>query len=145
MIEATESREFPLPGLPRPVPDQDSEPFWRGLAEGELRAPYCAHCARFHFPALPACPYCGRSPLDWRRLESQPTVYSWIVVHRAPHPDIPVPYTVVLGQFAEGVRIPGNLADDPGSENGTPPRAGDPLAVSVAERDGVHVVVYRRV
>lgn len=131
--------EFPLPGLPRPVPDTDSAPFWQGLADGTLLAPCCTRCARYHFPALPACPHCGESTLDWRELVSTPVVYSWIVVHRPTHPEIPVPYTVVLAEFTEGVRVPGNMSGDASASL----RVGAPLAVRIGTRDGVHVVVYQ--
>ncbi|SHK64310.1 hypothetical protein SAMN05443637_109139 [Pseudonocardia thermophila] len=132
--------EFPLPGVPHPVSDFESAPFWQGLAGGKLLAPRCTRCERFHFPPLPACPHCGDSTLDWRELVSTPVVYSWIVVHRATRPEIPVPYTVVLAEFPEGIRIPGNMAGDASPLL----RAGAPLKVSIASRDGLHVVVYDR-
>lgn len=137
MIEST---TFPLPGAPRPVPDADSEPFWRGLADGKILAPRCAGCDRFHFPPLPCCPYCGQSRLEWPQLDTRPVVYSWIVVRRATHAGIPVPYTVVLAEFAEGVRIPGNMAGDASATL----RLGTRLSATIAGRDGVHVVVYER-
>lgn len=135
----TQQTEFPLPGLPRPEPDADSRPYWDGLADGKLLAPQCRECTRLYFPATPTCPHCGNRDREWQELRGTPVVYSWIVVHRATHPDIPVPYTVVLADFPEGVRMPGNMAGD---ESATL-AAGTPLVPRVATRDGVHVVVYR--
>lgn len=134
-----QSDEFPLPGLPRPDADTDSAPFWDGLADGRLLAPRCRACERFHFPSTPTCPHCGASAMDWRALTGTPVVYSWIIVHRATHPDIPVPYAVVLGEFPEGVRIPGNMASDDAEKL----TIGAPLTAMVSTRDGVNVVAYR--
>lgn len=118
----------------------ETEPFWEGTAKGELRAQRCGGCQRLRFPPLPSCPHCGSLDVEWVPTEGTPTLYSWVVVERSTHRDIPAPFCVALAEFAEGVRVPGNLLYDREHET---PRAGTRLEVDFAPVGDVHVPVYR--
>jgi uncharacterized OB-fold protein len=99
-----------------PEADSDSEPFWDNLARGQVTAQRCSDCGLWRFPPGPRCRRCQSAVLEWKPLESVPRLYSWIVVNRATHSDLAVPYGVCLAEFEEGVRIPGRLAVPVGTE-----------------------------
>lgn len=85
-----------------PIPQRTAlaAPFWDGLAQGEIRAQFCAACAAHVFYPRPFCPRCGSRALDWTVLEGQPTLYSFTVA------DVPV-----SPEFAgEPARIPAIVA-----------------------------------
>ncbi|OXM58099.1 DNA-binding protein [Amycolatopsis thailandensis] len=99
----------------RPVISKDTEFFWAGLREGELRIQRWGETLR-HPP--------GPMPPDGD-LDAKPdhvvacgrgTVYSYVVHH---HPKVPgkdLPFVVALVELEEGVRVMGELLDaDPGS------------------------------
>jgi uncharacterized OB-fold protein len=78
-------------------------PYWRWLAEGELRLPRCANCHRWMWPPEFRCAVCGAKELDWVQVERAGIVYSWTTTW---YPFVPersneLPYTVVLGELAQ--------------------------------------------
>lgn len=96
-----------LTGLPRPRPDNDTEPFWRGCAEERFLLQSCDDCGSFRWPPGPACPRCGAAGASWREASGAGTVYSWVTVAVPLHPALAdqVPYVVGLVELAEGVRV----------------------------------------
>ena len=72
-----------------------------------LRASHCPACARWEFPALAYCPGCdGRA--EPSALSAQATVIGvTAVLHPPPGALVPVPYTVALAAFPEGVAVLG--------------------------------------
>jgi uncharacterized OB-fold protein len=127
---------LPLAGMPGPEPDDLSRPFWQGLEAGEILAPRCLGCRRLHFPVLPSCPHCGAGELEWEGVGDEARVFSWIVVRRGVVPTVPVPYTVVLGEFPGGVKIPGNLLAV------AELRVEGPLRARIVAGNGIDVVAY---
>ncbi|HEY5334201.1 MAG TPA: zinc ribbon domain-containing protein [Solirubrobacterales bacterium] len=97
-----------------PVPDVESARFWDALAEGRLETPKCEDCGHHFFPAMPSCPHCASPNLGWAEVSGKAGAYSWATVHIALHPafEVDVPYTVVVGELAEGGRIMGRLLGD---------------------------------
>jgi uncharacterized OB-fold protein len=96
-----------LHGLPKPLRDEDSEPFWAGCDEGRLRLQRCAGCSAYRFPPGPVCPSCGSFESDWVDSPGRGAVYSWVVVH-VPFDDAlagQLPYAVGLIELGEGVRM----------------------------------------
>jgi uncharacterized OB-fold protein len=96
-----------LHGLPEPLRDADSEPFWSGCDQGRLRLQRCAACAAFRFPPGPVCPACGSFDSHWVGAAGRGAVHSWVVVH-VPFVDAladQVPYAVGLVELEEGVRM----------------------------------------
>jgi uncharacterized OB-fold protein len=92
----------------------DTEPFWDAAKEGKLTACQCADCGTFRMPPTPYCPTCRSKAKAWPALPGTGTVYSYVVCHRSPYPDLPdftyVPVVVDL-DGAPGVRLVSNLAD----------------------------------
>lgn len=88
-------------------PDPDSEPFFAGLEQGELRLQRCEGCRRFQFPPRPFCARCGGTSLGWERVTGEGSVYSLTVCYRAGTPEMSerVPFVVGLVDLVEGVRI----------------------------------------
>lgn len=100
----------------------DTEFFWSGLKEGELRIQRCTSCKALRVPPRPMCGNC--QSLDWDYVVStgRGTVYSFVMPQYPPLPFLQYPYVVALIDLDEGVRIVSNLCDiDPDDiETGMP-------------------------
>ncbi|MGH6617323.1 Zn-ribbon domain-containing OB-fold protein [Sphingomonas sp.] len=111
---------------PIPVPDADSEPFWRGCAEGRLMLQHCGD--HYQFPPSRFCTTNPNVQPEWAEVSGRGTVYSWIVVHVGIPRNIygsQVPYVTALIALDAGPRICANLVDiDPGAV-----RAGMPVEI----------------
>lgn len=79
------------------------------LANGKLMLRHCTTCDR-HYPAwMVICAGCGDTALPTVPASGSGEVRSWVTYRRQyslPF-DLPVPYTVVLVELAEGVRVNG--------------------------------------
>jgi uncharacterized OB-fold protein len=95
--------------IPRPHPSPMSQPFWDGLANGELKYQECAACGgAVHTPAL-VCGACGSTDLAWRISGGSGTVYSWTTVWRPQTPEFIVPYMPIVVDLDEGFQMLSNL------------------------------------
>lgn len=96
---------------PGPVADEESAPFWEGLAGGRLVLQGCGSCSRRRFPRMPACPYCGNPGGFDVEAAGTGTVYSWVRVERALTPAMSgqVPYCIATVDLDGGGRIHGRL------------------------------------
>jgi uncharacterized protein len=101
-----------LQGLPLPLADLDTKPFWDGCNEGRLLLPQCGACRTFRWPPGPMCPACQSGTTDWVEAAGTGEVYSWVIVHHAAYPALAdqVPYVIALVELPEGIRILGNVA-----------------------------------
>jgi hypothetical protein len=90
--------EFPLPD----VDDELTAGYFTGAAEGELRIPRCAACARWCWYPEAACPACGGA-LVWTATSGRGTLFSWVVVERAFLPAFAemVPFVTALVALGE--------------------------------------------
>jgi uncharacterized OB-fold protein len=95
------------PGVPPPVPDEASEPFFTAAAHGELLMQNCEHCGAWMVPVKPMCVECMSTHVSWSQASGQGTLYSWTVVHQAFHPAFRelVPYQLGTVELEEGPRI----------------------------------------
>jgi uncharacterized OB-fold protein len=111
--------------LPVPEPSLVSTPFWDGTRRGELTMQRCESCCRLVWYPRFVCPGCGGSSLAWETLSGNGVVYAVSVHHRAALPALAdkVPYSVVLVDLDEGVRLMSNVF-------GPPPAVGDRVAVA---------------
>ena len=97
------------PEKPVPVRSALSQPYWDGLAVGELRLQYCAACGTpRHYPRL-LCDRCYDAGVHWKPASGYGRVHSWTVAHHAYHPGFAaeLPYTLVTFDLAEGPRALG--------------------------------------
>lgn len=101
------------PEMPKPVPDQDSLPFWEGCREHRLLLQRCPDCGEVRYPPRPMCPACSAIGADWVQASGRGEVYSWVIPHHPVHPAVAdrVPYNVVLVELEEGPRMVSNLVD----------------------------------
>ena len=98
-----------VPARPLPPPSALSEPYWDGLARGELMLQACAHCGAVrHYPRL-LCTECYRADVQWRAASGRGRIHSWTVAHHAYHPAFAgeLPYTLVTVDLDEGPRALG--------------------------------------
>jgi uncharacterized OB-fold protein len=95
------------------------EPYWAGLADGELRLPRCAACKKWMWPAHYRCGACGSWELEWIRQEPVGAVYSWTrtwyAFDRVHERAADVPYVIVVAEVACGACLLGVLK---GKEDG---------------------------
>jgi uncharacterized OB-fold protein len=117
MADATTTVDFPeFTGEwrgPIPVPSIDSEAFWAGLREGELRILHCARCGHWTHPPLAPCPACHSPELAAEAVSGRGFVYSYTIAHREFAPGIEPPYVVAVVELDEqpGLRILTNLVN----------------------------------
>ncbi len=99
--------------LLRPYIDPDNSGFWEGVREHHLAFQECRYCGLLVHRPRPMCPRCLSTDRDWRVSDGKGHVYSCVNVayQNVAYPGIKVPYTVVLVQMEEGVRLLSNLLD----------------------------------
>ena len=68
---------------PLPQPDELTQFFWDGLAEGELRIQRCQACGKYiHYPK-PVCRFCQSTDLAGEPVSGRATLYSWTIAVQA--------------------------------------------------------------
>jgi uncharacterized OB-fold protein len=104
----------PLP-TPAPPVNDETAPFWEGLAGGELRLPVCDACGHHIWYPRGWCPVCGGGSVTWTPLRGTGTVYARTILHRTQGPwRDAAPFVIAYVELAEGPRVLTNVvADDP--------------------------------
>ncbi|WP_206050719.1 bifunctional MaoC family dehydratase N-terminal/OB-fold nucleic acid binding domain-containing protein [Nocardioides speluncae] len=97
----------------RPVVNRDTEFFWSGTAEGELRIQKCNACGVLRHPPGPVCPECHAMDRGYVVATGRGRVHSSVVHHAPKIPGKRLPLTLVLVELTEGVRMVGELLDPP--------------------------------
>ena len=89
-----------------PVPTPETQPYWNGVAEGELRLPRCRDCGGAYFPPSPVCPHCTSRSIEWFTASGDATLYSY-VIHQRPSKlwNVDGPMSVALVTLAEGPMV----------------------------------------
>ncbi len=94
--------------------DSDSQPYWEGIAQGELRIQRCDACSRAVFYPRAICPYCHANQLSWIVATGKGTIYSYTVAHQAFGAfAAEVPYIVAIVELDEGARMMTRIIDAP--------------------------------
>ena len=106
MTQAPQARPKPLP-----EPDFDTIPFWEALKRHELQLQRCADCQHVYFYPRILCPSCWSANVKWERMSGKGHVYTYTVMHRAPHPAFAedVPFIIGVVELDEGPRLPVNI------------------------------------
>jgi uncharacterized OB-fold protein len=95
--------------VPHPTPE--TQHFWDGTKEGELRLQRCDACQHAYFPPRPFCPACASREVSVFRASGRATLYSYVINHR-PRPDWPQePHSIAIVQLQEGPRMVTNIVD----------------------------------
>ena len=100
---------------PLPLANEDTQEYWEGCKQAELRLQKCGECAHVRFPPSLLCPRCLSESFTWEKTSGRGKVYTWIVVHRPQHPAFfeDAPYNVVIVELDDcgNVLVPSNLVD----------------------------------
>ena len=96
---------------PVPHPTPDTQPYWDGLARGELLIQRCRDCGKLRHYPRPVCDGCWSMAHDWVAASGRGTVQSWTICHHAFHIGFKAesPYVLLTVDLAEGVRAMGQL------------------------------------
>ncbi len=95
---------------PLPIPTPETQAFWDGAREGELRLQRCGDCSKVYFPARPFCPACSSKSVNWFKASGRARLFSYVISHRAP-PGFEAPYAIAVVELEEGPRMMTNIVD----------------------------------
>jgi uncharacterized OB-fold protein len=98
------------PGRVIPTPTPETQHYWDGAKQGELRLQGCNSCDQTYFPPRPFCPKCGSRDVKVVKASGKGRLYSYIINH-LPSPGYTPPFTVAIVELEEGVRLMTNLVD----------------------------------
>ncbi len=99
-----------LEKLPLPVPTPETQHFWDGTRQDELRLQRCDGCSAVYFPPRPFCPSCSSKAVSVFPASGKATLYSYVINHRS-HPAIDAPYSIAVVTLAEGPRMMTNIVN----------------------------------
>lgn len=125
--------------VPLPEVTALTEPYWSGLAAGELRLLRCGDCDNAFLPAREECPRCLSDNVSWRASAGRARLISWVVYHSAVHPSFAdrLPYNVAIVELDEGARLITNInasEDELSIEM--------PLTLSIEQESGVSIARF---
>ena len=109
-VEYNPEQKIPHPALWH-VLYRSSTPFWDGVKKGKLLLQKCKSCGSILNPPRPMCPNCQSIEQEWVQSSGKGKVYSWVTYQESPHPAFKAPYSVVLVELEEGVRLVTNMID----------------------------------
>lgn len=96
--------------LPRPTPE--TEHFWEGTRNSELRLQKCDACRNVYFPPRPFCASCGCRSVSVFKASGDATLYSYIISERSA-PSFEAPYAIAVVELKEGPRMMTNIINCP--------------------------------
>lgn len=96
----------------RPMVSKDTEFFWAGAKQGELRVQRIPDGTLRH-PPIPAIWQDKDAPVDYVVASGKGTVFSYVVHHAPKVPGRQLPFVIALIELDEGVRMLGELRGDP--------------------------------
>lgn len=101
-----------------PALTAENRAYWTGGGRGLLLIGRCPACGLWVHPAGPVCPRCLNRDVAPVPVSGLGTVYSFTVNHQRWHPELEVPYVIVVVELDEqkGLRLTTNLRDCPVDE-----------------------------
>ena len=93
---------------PVPEPTPETQHFWDGTRQGEIRLQRCDDCRHAYFPPRPFCPACSSRSVSVFRASGRGKLLSYIINQR-PHPAWDAPYSIAIVELDEGVRMMSNI------------------------------------
>jgi uncharacterized OB-fold protein len=100
------------PKRARPEPTPETQHYWDGTRQGELRLQRCDDCAKTYFPPRPFCPQCGSRRVAIIKASGKGRLYSYVIHHR-PVPGFTPPYAIAVVELEEGPRLMSNITGCP--------------------------------
>ena len=104
---------------PVPSPQGESDFYWWRAKGHELWLRMCNSCCRAYFYPRDISPCCFSKNTSWIQASGKATLYTYGIVHRAPHPGFAdgIPYVTAIVELEEGPRMPTNIViEDPTPE-----------------------------
>ena len=107
------SERFFPDGMPPPLADATTLPFWQAAAEHRLVVQRCTGCGHTRLPPAPICPECRSAEAGWKTVSGRGEVYTYTIVHRpiAANQKLPYVIAVIALEDAGGVRMISNLVE----------------------------------
>ena len=96
--------------IPKPTPE--TQHYWDGAREGELRLQRCKSCDQAYFPPRPFCPECSSRDVEVFRASGKGTLYSYVINHLK-SPGYEPPFAIAVVELEEGPRLMANILDCP--------------------------------
>jgi uncharacterized OB-fold protein len=90
----------------RPVRNQDTDFFWDGTQQGELRLQRCNSCGLVRHPPGPVCPSCHAMDRGYVVATGRGTIFSFLVHHAPQMPGRDLPVTIALVELEESRQAP---------------------------------------
>ncbi|HIF98423.1 MAG TPA: Zn-ribbon domain-containing OB-fold protein [Myxococcales bacterium] len=105
-------RYFP-DGMPPPLADPTTLPWWEAAADHRLVVQRCADCQATRLPPAPVCAACRSTEFDWTEVPGAGSVYTFTIVHRPIAADQQLPFViaVVALENSGGLRMISNLVE----------------------------------
>jgi len=101
----------------RPVPkvSPESQPFWDGCRQGEIRLQTCRSCSKINWFPRFLCFACGSDSFEWVKASGKATLETYSIVYRPMNEAWvgEVPYTLALVWLDEGIRMVTRLVHPP--------------------------------
>jgi uncharacterized OB-fold protein len=108
--------------VPKPVGSPEDARFWDLLNQGTFCIQECLSCGRARYPAESVCGHCLSPDIDWAPVRGTGRLLAWCTFHKQYFGCLPVPYTVVAVELAEGPIVSARLAGAGPLELDTPMR-----------------------
>ena len=87
--------------------------FMTYLEQGKIMATKCKKCGKAYFPPKMDCPACLDSEVEWLEIKGDGKLATYTVVNYGPTGfEDDAPYTLAIGDFAEGVKLLGRMSRD---------------------------------
>lgn len=96
--------------IPVPKPTPETEHFWVGARNGELKLQRCSECSEVYFPPRPFCPRCISRNVEVFDASGKGRLYSYVINHRE-HPAHDGPYSIAVVELEEGPRLMTNIVN----------------------------------
>ena len=94
--------------IPKPTPE--TQHYWDGARQGELRLQKCDSCHSIYFPPRPFCPDCGSREVSVVTATGRATLHSYVINHLS-SPGFEPPFAIAVVELEEGPRLMSNIVD----------------------------------
>ena len=93
---------------PLPVSQPESDYYWQSAKDGKLVLQKCSDCREAQFFPRVFCTHCGSRAVEWVEASGRATLFTFAIVHQAPHPGFAgdVPYVTAIVELEEGAKMP---------------------------------------
>lgn len=128
--------------VPGPTITSVTQPFWDGVANGELLIQQCLDCKKHVFYPRSHCSHCWSDKLEWTEASGKARLKTFSIVHRPGHPgwEEIAPYPLGIVQLEEGPSMLTQLLVDSEEEW----KQGDALQVKFVKVNEVALPFFER-